>query len=243
MPTERTPPPNDSRSLSAGARRALLLRLGARLQHARTEAGLTQADAAQVVGTTAQTIRNWETARNEPPMSAIRKLAERYEVSEDSLLDNLNTPFAATPSGLGFRYDRVFIDGEKLSEARKEAGLTQDKIAEMTGMSVSAIRRYERGISSPATRTLQTLASIYDKDAGWFTPRGYFNEDDQSRFDASTTPKLSPDSKVDPVIAYYNVAKQDLTEEAKQRIVNFIVFTHRQVYSSHMARRPDNPHQ
>ena len=209
-----------------------MVRLGNRLRTARRHAGLTQAEAAQVVGTTAQTVRNWETARNEPPMSAIRKLAERYSVSEDSLLDNLTTPFAPSATRLGFRYGRVIVDGQKLSEARAEAGLTQDDVAEMTGLSISAIRRYERGISSPATRTLQTLASIFNKGAGWFTPQGYFTEDEQRRFDASTTFMSGQDSQADSVMVAYKIAKADLPDDAKQRIANFIIFTHRQVFSS-----------
>ncbi len=40
------------------------------------------------------------------------------------------------------------------------------------------------------------LASIYNKEAGWFTARGYFTEEEQ-RFDASTTVRLSKDSQVD----------------------------------------------
>ena len=234
MPTERTPPWNTDRPLGAGARHTLLLRLGDRLKGARTQAGLTQAAAAEIVGTTAQTIRNWETARNEPPMPAIRKLAERYGVSEDSLLDNLSPPFAPSPSGFGFRYNRVFVKGDKLSEARRDTGLTQEKVAEMTGLSVSAIRRYERGVSSPSTLTLLALATIYDKEPGWFTPQGYFTDDDQQRFDASTKPKWNPNSPVDPVIGYYTIIKDHITPEAKDRIINFIVFTYRDIFSSRL---------
>ena len=100
MPTERTPLWNNDRPLAASARHTLLLRLGDRLKRGRTRAGLTQAAAAEVVVTTAQTIRNWETERNEPPMPAIRKLEVPYGVREDSLLDNLSPPFVPTPSGL-----------------------------------------------------------------------------------------------------------------------------------------------
>ena len=243
MPNQRTPPWNNDRPLAAGARHTLLLRLGDRLKRARTQAGLTQAAAAEVVGTTAQTIRNWETARNEPPMSAIRKLAERYGVTEDSLLDNLSPPFAPSPSGFGFRYNRVFVKGDKLSEARRDTGLTQEKIAEMTGLSVSAIRRYERGVSSPSTVTLLALATIYDKEPGWFTTQGYFTDDDQQRFDASTKPKWIPNSPVDPVIAHYTLIKDHLTPEAKDRIINFLIFTYRHILSSRLVnvRTTNNP--
>ena len=224
---------NDQLRVAAGAKRTVLIRLGNRLRRARARARLTQADAAQVVGTSAQTVRNWETGRHEPPMWAVKKLAENYNVSEDTFLENLDAPFGSAIPTPRFPYDRVLVEAEKLSEARRDAGLTQAKIAEMTGLSISAIRRYESGSANPATRTLQTLASIYNKEAGWFTARGYFTEEEEQRFDASTTVRLSKDSQVDLVIATYNVARPDLPDEAKQRIANFIVFTHRLVLSGY----------
>ena len=105
----------------------------------------------------------------------------------------------------------------------------------MTGINISAIRRYERGISHPSARALQTLATIYNKPAGWFTPLGYFTEDEQARFDAATTIRIRPGSEVDPVLATldttYNVARPDLSDDAKQRIANFIVLTRQQARS------------
>ena len=113
MTAEPTPDWNDIRSLAAGAKEALLRRLGDRLRRARTQARLTQFQAAQVVDVTPQTIRNWETGRNEPPAWAIGKLAEAYKTSENELLRDLNTPFELPPPGLRFPYDRVFVDARK----------------------------------------------------------------------------------------------------------------------------------
>ena len=232
MPAEPTPPRREYRPLSAGARFSILGRLGHRLRIARLEARLTQAQAAEAVGSTAQTVRNWETARNEPPPWAITKLAERYNVTEDSLLDDLTSPLGPPRSGLSFQHGRIPVDGQKLSQARRDAGFTQTGVADMTGLNISAVRRYERDNSNPPARTLQILATIYNKPAGWFTPLGYFTEDEQARFDASTTMTLRQGSQVDPVLATYTVARPDLSEDAKQRIANFIVFTRQQAMSS-----------
>ena len=229
MSTEPTQPTDDQRSLRATGGRIALVRLGNRLRLARLQARLTQTEAALEVNTTGQTIRNWETARNEPPMWAIKKLAERYNVTEDSLLKDLTDPLLPPHPQLRFRYDRVTVDGNKLSQARRDAGLTQTRVSYMTGLLTKAISRYERGVSNPPARTLQVLASIYDRPAGWFTPRGHFTEEEQRIFDASTTLRVNPDSGTDPVLATYTVARPELTEEAKQRIVNFVVFTYQQV--------------
>ena len=246
MPTEPTPP-RHYRPIAAGARQSSLVRLGNRLRIARFEARLTQAEAAETVGSTAQTIRNWETARNEPPPWAITKLADRYNVTEDSLLENLTSPLDPPRQSTLFPLGRIFVDGEKLSQARRDADLTQTVVCYMTGLNISAIRRYERGISSPSARTLQTLATIYNRPAGWFTPQGYFNEDEQARFDAATTVRIGSGSQTDPVLATYTVARPYLSDDAKQRIANFIVLTRQQAlsrpkpYLTPNATRPPSP--
>ena len=72
---------------------------------------------------------------------------------------------------------------------RREARLTQAEVADLTGLSLSAIRRYEYGSANPETGTLDTLARIYDKPAGWFTPRGYFTVKERYQFQQSVRPR------------------------------------------------------
>lgn len=60
--------------------------LGRRLKEARKQAGLTQADVAQYLGTTQQSITRWETGKAELPLGAIKRLAQLYAVSVDFLL-------------------------------------------------------------------------------------------------------------------------------------------------------------
>ena len=232
MPTVPTQPDDGHRFLRASGGRRALVRLGNRLRRARLQARLTQAQAAEVVGNTTQTLRNWETARNEPPVWAIKKLAERYNVTEESLLEGLNDPLDPPRLPQRFPYDRVMVDGNKLSSARIDAGFSQVRVSYMTGLHPKAISRYEKDISNPAARTLQVLASLYDMPAGWFTPRGHFTEEEQQIFDASTTLRINPDSGTDLVLGTYMIARPDLTEEAKQQINNFIVFIHRQLMTS-----------
>ena len=241
MPIEPTPPPDGNRPLAAAARRLVLDRLGNRLRTARIENNLTQAQAAEVVGTTAQTVRNWETARNEPPRWAITKLAERYNVTVESLLDDLSSPLAPPSRQPGFPYDRVPVSGTKLSQARREAGLTQTNVAFMTGLNISAIRRYERELSNPPTRTLQILATLYGRPAGWFTSKGYFTSEEQQRFDAAATLRLDEESQIDPVLATYTMVKDYLPGDAKRRIAEFIGFIHRRNLLSSSPQTSQSP--
>lgn len=225
---------DDKRRIGAGAKRQALLQLGGRLRRARLRSGLTQIDVAQELETTAQTVRNWETGKHEPPPAIVKKLAERYRVNEKRLLEGLDS--AIVPSrpipGRGFRYDRVVVDPDKLTEARNNAGLTQSRIAELTGLSLSTIRRYESrsgNLLPPTTlapRTLETLATIYDKPAEWFTARGYFTDDERNRFMESVTPAASKEPHDDIVMETYYRAKPDLSDETKLRIANFIRYTH-----------------
>ena len=48
-------------------------------------------------------------------------------------------------------------------DARKESGLTQQQLAERTGISQADISKLENGHANPSLKTLQRLASAMDK--------------------------------------------------------------------------------
>lgn len=56
------------------------------LAAARTNAGLDQERAAKELGTSKNTIVNWEKGRSEPTISQARKLAKLYKISLDQLI-------------------------------------------------------------------------------------------------------------------------------------------------------------
>ena len=228
MPTEdeaRTD--EDRRGIGLGVKRTALSRLGSRLRRARRRSGLNQSDVAEAVETSTQTVRNWEAGRHEPPPSAIRKLAKLYEVNEDTFVSDLDPAIATSrTTGYGFPYDRVTVDPGKLVEARGEAGLSQAMVAELTGFSLSAIRRYESGENRPATKTLQAMASIYDRPAGWFTHRGYFTEEESALFARSVITSPGTGSHDALVLKTFKKAKPDLSDEDKLNIANYILFVH-----------------
>lgn len=50
----------------------------------------------------------------------------------------------------------------KLSELRKERELTQDELADMLGISRSAICNYEKGIREPSFETIELIADTFN---------------------------------------------------------------------------------
>lgn len=53
------------------------------------------------------------------------------------------------------------IFAERLKELRNEKGLTQDQLAEATGLSQSALANWENGKRSPATYAVVILAKYF----------------------------------------------------------------------------------
>lgn len=53
---------------------------------------------------------------------------------------------------------RMMCLGETIRQARRRRGLTQEKLAEQTGVSRAAIARFEAGEIEPSLKTLLSLA-------------------------------------------------------------------------------------
>ena len=189
---------------------------------------MTQGQAAEILEVTPQTVRNWESGRNEPPKSAVRKMANLYGLTVERLLDDIDTTVIPVRPLWRSRYNRVVVDPEKMSEARRSAGLTQAEVSELTGLGLSTISRYEIGGANPGALTLEVLAGIYGRSAEWFTPTGHFTDDERQRFEESVNPwwdrKESVDTAYDVVMDTYDLARQHLSEEGKLKIANFILF-------------------
>ena len=169
----------DRRGIASYAKGAALLRLGARLRKARQGLGMTQSEAAGEIGFSTQTVRNWEVGRHEPRPARSGNWQASMERERRNSWRTWTLPFGNPVSNKPkFPYDRVNVDPEKLSRALREAGLTQEAVSGMTGISLSAMRRYEQGTNMPSTLMLEALASVYNKPAGWFMPLGHFTEEE-----------------------------------------------------------------
>lgn len=52
--------------------------------------------------------------------------------------------------------------GERLKEARKDAGLTQEELAQRLHLSLSAVKSYEQNISSPDDEVKVAIAKMFN---------------------------------------------------------------------------------
>ena len=66
----------------------------------------------------------------------------------------------------------------RLHRARRESGLTQEEVAERTGVARNTVSRYELGRQAPSGRALLRLAAIYGKPMEWF-----YDEEDEPQGD------------------------------------------------------------
>ncbi len=62
------------------------MEIGSKLKNARNEKGLTQEQAAEVLGVSRQTISNWENNKSYPDIISVIKMSDIYSVSLDHLL-------------------------------------------------------------------------------------------------------------------------------------------------------------
>lgn len=65
--------------------------------------------------------------------------------------------------------ERGFEIGERLRELRRESALTQDELAEMSGVHKITISDIERGASRASAATLRKLARALEVDVREFT--------------------------------------------------------------------------
>ena len=66
--------------------------------------------------------------------------------------------------------DLVAHVGPRLKQARKESGLTRNKLAEMIRRNPSLITLWEQGVCAPNPESLQRACAVLDRVPAWFFP-------------------------------------------------------------------------
>ena len=222
------------RHIGADARRMALIHLGQRLRSARIRAGKTQSILAHFLNTSAQTVRNWEAGRNEPPPHAIEQLALLYSVHESDLLYGNYTWVA--PPALPSDYHRAVVDPLRMTQARRLSKLTQEQVARLAGVSATSISRYERGVADPAIGTLDILADIYGVPVDLLMYSSPYTDEEWAHlqqsmgepgaFRAADAFYEANEANAETVLDAYHRAKADLSPEAETTIARFINFIH-----------------
>lgn len=79
--------------------------------------------------------------------------------------------------------------GKSLKEARKQAGYTQEQLAELVGVSRAAIARYETGEIEPSLETFVRLADALQVSADLLLGRRNGEHSQAQPFPVRLTPK------------------------------------------------------
>lgn len=116
-----------------------------RLRELRKEAGLTPDDLAALVEVSRQSISLWETGRAVPQPSALKALAARLHTNIAALVE---IPAAEM----------------LLSDLRVLAGLGQEEVADLIGVSATTLAELERGVRGLHEARVAALARTYGID-------------------------------------------------------------------------------
>lgn len=139
-------------------------RLGVLLRDARLAAGKTLRACAEAVGLTTSRLRAYEEGRQAPTLPELAVLAYVLRVPiehfwEEEVYTEREAPANEVPLEELFRVYNKRI-AERLREARESQGLSLKEVARRTGISVSRLRRYEKGEVGIPIPELEQLAEV-----------------------------------------------------------------------------------
>lgn len=129
---------------------------GERLKSLRKAAGITQQELADKLNVHLQTVSKWERGVSEPDISQLGEISSALGLSLEKLLGEEEGE--STFSGV---FGAVSL-GNAILCARSEAGESQERLAEIMGVSSDAVSRWERGVTCPDVSSLKRLAEHFD---------------------------------------------------------------------------------
>lgn len=110
--------------------------------------------------------------------------------------------------------DWVNLVGKRICQLREEHKLTQEELAEASGISPSFLGLIERGKRTPSVATLLKIAQMLDT-----TIDGLFNEPRKPEFTEKFVPKYG---KSDPLIKRMAVILQTLSQKDKKLALKIV---------------------
>lgn len=87
-----------------------------------------------------------------------------------------------------------------LKLARKESGLSREKVAELIGVSTTTVMRWEKGVSKPFLEEVSKLAQVYNRPIGYFVGESVNSEKVVEIQEVKASHVLSTLSKIPPDI-------------------------------------------
>lgn len=132
--------------------------IGLQIVLARTEKGLSQSELSKAIGRSRQTIYEWEKGISTPNLSDLKKIADI--TAKDIFF------FIATPSSDDEKNNNLMTS--KIRQAIKEAGLTQQKLADKLGVTNPVVNVWVTGKRNPTIQTIKRIAKATGKPYSFF---------------------------------------------------------------------------
>lgn len=138
-------------------------KLGVLVRSARLSAGKSVEECAEAIAADRETIESFENGEKSPSLPELEMLAFYLKIPLEYFWGR-ETALARQTGESGVDTRRLLdlrqrIIGAKLRRARQEAGLSTEKLAEMTNLSAVQITAYELGEESPSLVSLEYLAN------------------------------------------------------------------------------------
>lgn len=120
-----------------------------------------------------------------------------------------------------------YIFGKKIKELRKKRGLNQTEMAELLGVHLQTVSRYERGELTPSPEILSVLAEKFKVDINWlFADENEINS--ATAYSTEPVPATSIADKrddyygCDPVIDKINILLAMMDSGQRQDVLRYV---------------------
>ncbi len=145
--------------------------LGVLLRDARVSAARTVEDCARLLRVPSSQVESWEYGEAAPGLPQLELLAYYLNVpishfwGAETLKATGSNPQAMQPEYIMLRNRMI---GALLRQAREQAGVTQQDLADLSGLPVEQINGYEMGEITPPMHELSVLAGGVNKNINYF---------------------------------------------------------------------------
>ena len=130
--------------------------VGMTLKAMRESKGVKRRELSERLDLSYNTVMNWETGVNTPPVSELLKMAKILNISACELLNvkPLEEGFSVKAKGVS-----IETFASRLQVARRQKGFTKQQLAEQLEVTTSAITSWENGLTTPNVEVLMKLSS------------------------------------------------------------------------------------
>jgi transcriptional regulator with XRE-family HTH domain len=164
------PPPVERNHAEVYALRAKIL--GVLMRDARLANGTTEAEVAHVLGVSEDQVRDWEYGREAPSLPQLEMLAFYLDIPVSHFWStktmSAEQDERQVPQGGSYGELRDRIIGAMLTSARQGAKLSQEELANATGLTPEKIAAYEYGHQSIPFPELTSISTAVRQSISYF---------------------------------------------------------------------------